>query len=62
MIPSFYLYKIRKGCEEQQTKILNFFDNLTPENFNDLKKAKSAYVECIRKVKSEIVNSKAVSA
>lgn len=61
-MPSYYLYKIRKSCETQQANILSFFDNLTPENFNDLKNAKSAYAECIRKVKSGIVNGNAVSA
>jgi len=61
-MPSYYLYKIRKGCEAQQDKLLSFFDSLTPENFNELKNAKSAYADCIRKVKRENVNSsKAVS-
>ena len=62
LMPSYYLYKIRKSCEAEQAKTLSFFDNLTPENFNDLKTAKKNYAECIRKVKNYIANNNAVAA
>jgi len=51
------LYKIRKSCSTEQSKILGFFDDLTPEKYHLLKEAKKNYSECIRKVKSDLLKN-----
>ena len=46
--------KIRENCGKEQNNILEFFEKLTPENYNELKKAKKNYSDCIKLTKSEL--------
>ena len=58
LFPNYALFRIRENCSDEQKKLMEFFENLSPKDFTELKKAKKQYSECIKKTKAQITKEK----
>lgn len=54
-MPNYSLYRIRKACSQEQSQLLNYFDNLTPENFHLMNEYKKNYSDCVKTVKAQLL-------
>ncbi len=51
--------KIRENCVKEENNLLEFFEKLSPENYNEMKNAKKEYSDCIKTTKLELLKEKA---